>query len=164
MRLAVAFTVALVLAVQLEAAGRVYLRYDLIAQQPDEAKAFQPACSGDFTTGGSAFSASAVAIPLQWDITPMAWIAAEVIMTARTEHDAARIRRYEWVKDEHEQWTTESAYTGELKPDLLHAPRAIGEYIKELWHRPVVTGAYYVLETRGCPVIFAAYLHGVTES
>lgn len=145
------------------AAGRVYLRYDLISQQPDEGRAFQPACSADFVTGGSAFSASTVAIPLQWGISPMAWVSAEVIMTARTPNDAARFRRYEWVKDPSGQWTTQSQYTVALKSDVLNAPRAIGTYIKELWHRPVVTGAYYVLETRGCPVIFAAYIHGVTE-
>lgn len=160
----IALVLVALFAVPLDAA-KVYLRYDLISQRPDEASAFKPECSEDFKTGGSAFSASSVMSPMHWDgMAKMAWASLEVHMTARTPNDAVRVYRYSWVQTPDGQWVKEGAYTPPIMPAQANAPRTVNTNITQLFNQRATTTVYYVFETRGCPVIYAAYLHGITES
>lgn len=140
----------------------VYVRYDLIGQRPDENYAFRPEYHSDFQAGGSAFSASTIRVPLDYNLDPMQWVMAEVIMTARSEECAIRFRRYEWVQRDG-VWSQDSVPAPELKPDILNAPRTVTQHITDIWSLPSNGPVHYVLETKGIPVIYGAYIHGVTK-
>jgi len=148
--------------------GRIYLRYDLISQRPGEDQAFHPEYHVDFKTGGSAFSASTINIPINYDLMPMDWVMAEVILTGHTDECAVRIRRYEWRLDDQGVWTASGIYLPTMTPPILNAPRKVAQHITAEWHIPPGPGAqggvYYALETKGHPAIYSAYIHGVTRS
>lgn len=142
--------------------AKLYLRYDLISQRQTEAQAYLPDYHNDFRVNGACFSASSVYIPMNNDLQPMEWVQADVLMTAQTPECAVRFRRYEWVQDGEGGWKTEDYYFPELKPNVLNAPRRVNQYITDMWHQPSQGTVYYVLETKGQPRIYAAFIHGVT--
>jgi hypothetical protein len=141
----------------------IYLRYDLIGQRPDENFAFKPEYHADFKTGGSCFSASTIQVPLHQGLAPMQWVQFMCHMTAQTPECAVRLRRYEWVQNAEGVWFTRDQYLAPLVPPVLNGPRSVGVYLTEMWHEPAPGGVYYALETRGTPVIYAAYIHGIAR-
>lgn len=129
------------------------VEYVLVAQRPDAAGAVHVPYTADFAACCSAFSASTFA--LDHPTPPVRWAQLMVHMTATTERDAVRLRRYSWIRTG-EAWDAPSVYSAEAAPPLLQAPRTVGFYLgAEEWARPDGE-THYVLETRGAPIIFGA--------
>lgn len=125
------------------------VEYVLIAQRPDEAGAVHAPYTNGFAACCSAYSASTVGI---YHPTPaVAWVQFSVHMTARSEHDAVRLR----VIDSATGVTIDGA---PQIPPVRHAPRSVGEWLDVVAWNARTTEHQYVLETRGQPLIYGAKL------
>ncbi|MGE0362762.1 MAG: hypothetical protein AB7R67_18765 [Vicinamibacterales bacterium] len=135
--------------------------YVLIAQRPDEGGAVRVPYTTDFAACCSAFSASTVSV--EHPTPPVRWAHFLVHMTARTAQDAVRLRRYSWVWDG-ARWQAVSSYSPAFAAPLIGAPRSVGFYLSPAeWAERPTGETFYVLETRGSPVIFGAKLRVLYE-
>lgn len=139
--------------------------YPLIAQRPDFDGAVKPPPTADFAACCSAFSASTESIPFP---TPKISQAPHFVvhMTARTPLDAVALRAFQYAPDGQLAWSvTSPAFApADTFGPLFNAPRSVGFFIPIWWWESVPPGeVFFVVETRGSPVIYGAKLRVVYE-
>lgn len=129
--------------------------YPLIAQRPDYDGAVKPPMTSDLAACCSAFSASTESIP--FPTPPVAEAPHFVVhMMARTSLDGVALRAYQYASDGSLAWSVTSPV---FTPHILHAPRSVGFYVPIWWWQSVPPGeVFFVVETRGAPVIYGAKL------
>lgn len=136
--------------------------YPLIAQRPDFEGALKPPHTADFAACCSAFSASTESIP--FPTPPVAQAPHFVVhMTARTPIDAVRLRAFQYGPEGVAWSITSPAFAPtNTAGQLLNAPRSVGFFIPIWWWESLPPGeVFFVVETRGSPIIYGAKLRVV---